>query len=166
MARQQLERTAQQSLIDRLIDDAPHERGDATLTWARSLHLLKQSVKRDLDWLLNTRRTGDPVPEEFVELRGSLHDYGLEDISSMSRDSSDTQARLLRGIEQAITDFEPRLGAVRVSLVDEDDDPTRRDVHFLIEAMLRVDPSPEPVVFDTIFEVGSGEYHVKGDAGA
>jgi type VI secretion system protein ImpF len=166
VARQQLERTAQQSLIDRLVDYAPRESGDATMTWSHSLQLLKQSLKRDLDWLLNTRRTGDPVPEEFVELRGSLHDYGLEDISSMSRDDSETRPRLLRSIEQAITDFEPRLGAVRVSLVDEDDDPTRREVHFLIEAMLRVDPSPEPVVFDTVLEVGSGEYHVKGDAGA
>lgn len=166
MARQQLERTAQQSLIDRLIDHEPRESGDPTISWSHSLQLLKQSLKRDLDWLLNTRRTGDPVPEEFVELRGSLHDYGLEDISSMSRDSSETRARLLRSIEQAITDFEPRLGAVRVSLVDDDDDATRREVHFLIEAMLRVDPSPEPVVFDTILEVGSGEYRVKGDAGA
>ena len=166
MAREKLERTAQQSLIDRLIDDAPHERGDAPMTWAHSLRLLKQSLKRDLDWLLNTRRSGDPVPEEFVELSGSLHDYGLDDISSMSRDSSETRGRLLRNIEQAITDFEPRLASVRVSLVDDDDDPTRREVHFLIEAMLRVDPSPEPVVFDTVLEVASGEYHLKGDAGA
>jgi type VI secretion system protein ImpF len=72
----------------------------------------------------------------------------------------------VRNIEEAIIDFEPRLGSVHVSLVDEDDDPTRRQVHFLIEAMLRVDPSPEPVVFDTVLEVASGEYQLGGDAGA
>lgn len=166
MTRQQPERTAQQSLIDRLVDDALDERGDPPITWAQSLRLLKQSLRRDLDWLLNTRRSGEPVPEGFVELRGSLHDYGLEDISSMSRDSSETRQRLVRNIEEAIVDFEPRLGSVHVSLVDEDDDPTRREVHFLIEAMLRVDPSPEPVVFDTVLEVASGEYQLGGDAGA
>ena len=32
--------------------------------------------------------------------------------------------------------------------------------------MLRMEPNPERVVFDTVLEISSGEYRVKGDGGA
>ncbi len=53
------------------------------------------------------------------------------------------------GIEQTIRRFEPRLAQVRVILVDSDNtqDATLR---LRIEALLRVDPAPEPIVFDTL----------------
>jgi len=44
--------------------------------------------------------------------------------------------------------------------------PNRRDLHFVIHALLRMDPNPEPVLFDTTLDASSGEYQVKGDAGA
>jgi type VI secretion system protein ImpF len=39
-------------------------------------------------------------------------------------------------------------------------------VDLIIEGLLRIDPSPEHVSFDTSLELTNGEYHVKGDAGA
>jgi type VI secretion system protein ImpF len=164
VARSELERTVQQPLLDRLVDHDPDERHEPAMTWAQSVRQLKMSVHRDLEWLLNTRRTPEPAPEEFEELRHSLYEYGLPDITSMSRDSAGERQRLLRRVEEAIEIFEPRLTAVRVSLV-EGEEETRREVHFLIEGMLRLDPNPEPVVFDTVLEVSSGEYKVKGTGG-
>jgi predicted component of type VI protein secretion system len=32
--------------------------------------------------------------------------------------------------------------------------------------MLRMDPNPEPVVFDTTLDVSSGQYRLQGAAGA
>jgi len=53
-----------------------------------------------------------------------------------------------------------------VSLVETEGENARRELRFLIEAVLRMDPNPEPVVFDTVLEFSSGEYDVKGDARA
>ena len=36
-------------------------------------------------------------------------------------------------------------------------------VRFQVEALLRMDPSPEHVVFDTVLEVARGEYAVEGE---
>lgn len=165
MARADLERTVQQSLLERLTDDEPLERGEAPLSWAESVRRLKASVHRDLEWLLNTRRTSDAVPEGLEEVRRSVYVYGLPDLSSMSRDSAQTRGRLLRSVEETIATFEPRLANVRVRLAEEVDD-ARRQLHFVIEAMLRMDPNPEPVVFDTTLDIASGEYHVGASAGA
>jgi predicted component of type VI protein secretion system len=35
-----------------------------------------------------------------------------------------------------------------------------RGIHFRIEGLLRMDPAPEPVFFDTLLEVSKGEYKV------
>lgn len=165
MAKSELERTVQQSLLERLTDDAPYERRDAPATWAQSVRQLKASVHRDLEWLLNTRSTAEPVPEELQELRRSVYNYGLPDITSLSRDSGQSRGRLLRLVEEAINTFEPRLTNVRVRMA-EADTPIRRQLHFVIEAMLRMDPNPEPVVFDTTLDVSSGQYRLQGAAGA
>jgi predicted component of type VI protein secretion system len=42
----------------------------------------------------------------------------------------------------------------------------RREVHFVVEAMLRIDPQPEHVVFDTVLDTASGDYHVRSGSGA
>lgn len=165
MARSELERTVQQSLLDRLTDFEPGERGDPPMTWAQSVRQLKTSLRRDLEWLLNTRRIFVDPPESCEELRRSLYHYGLPDISSVSRDSAAERARLVRHVEETIATFEPRLMNIRARIAPDNTDPRRR-LHFIIEAMLRMDPNPEPVVFDTVLDVASGEYQVKGDGGA
>ena len=126
---------------------------------------LKASLRHDLEWLLNTRRIPLELPESFVEVPESLFYYGFPDITSMSRDSRDSRIRLLRQVEETIATFEPRLANVKVSL-GEADDNGRRELRFLIEGLLRMEPNPEQVVFDTVLEISSGEYHVKGDGSA
>ena len=166
-SRAELERTVQQSLLDRLIDLSPREQSEPSITWAQSVRDLKRSVHRDLESLLNTRRIAQPATDALPELKASLYNYGLPDISSMSRDAHDSRARLLRLVEETISLYEPRLTNVRASLVEEPGGtPNRRDLHFVIHALLRMDPNPEPVLFDTTLDASSGEYQVKGDAGA
>jgi type VI secretion system protein ImpF len=38
-----------------------------------------------------------------------------------------------------------------------------RTLRFVIEGLLRIDPAPEHISFDTTLELTSGEYAVKGD---
>jgi type VI secretion system protein ImpF len=160
-----LDRSVQQSLLDRLIDLDPKTTTEAPLSWTRSVQQLKASLRRDLESLLNTRRIPTPAPEAFEELPHSLYYFGFPDITSMGRDSKDVRVRLMRQVEETIATFEPRLAAVKVSLAETDDEG-RRQLRFLIEGLLRMEPNPEQVVFDTVLEISSGEYHVKGDASA
>jgi predicted component of type VI protein secretion system len=37
-----------------------------------------------------------------------------------------------------------------------------RALNFVIEGLLCMDPAPEPVRFDTVLELGKGEYEIKG----
>jgi type VI secretion system protein ImpF len=166
-SRAELERTARQSVLDRLIDAEPGLAGDPAVTWAESVRQLKASLRRDLEWLLNTRRhpSLDEIPEQYRELRRSLYTYGLADVTQLDPNSPAHRQRLLRDVEHTIATFEPRLAGVHVSLVDAPAE-SRRQLRFLIKGVLRVDPNPEHVVFDTVLEIASGEYQVKGGGGA
>lgn len=164
MARTELERSVQQSVLDRLVDDDLRASGDAPLTWGESVRQLKISLRRDLEWLLNTRRTVVAVPDACEEVRSSLFEFGLPDISGRSRDQLDMRGRIAREVEETIALFEPRLTAVRVLLPDDDG----RDAHrfrLVVEAMLRLDPSPERIVFDTVLDTARGEFEVGTDGG-
>ena len=65
---------------------------------------------------------------------------------------------MTRSIENAIEIFEPRFINVRVSL--EPVSSVDKQLKFRIEASLNLEPTPEPVVFDTVLEMGSGNFAV------
>jgi type VI secretion system protein ImpF len=150
--------------LDRLIDDEPKNRSEVPLTRAQSLWRMKAAVRRDLEWLLNSRRTIDPAPESARETVRSVYHYGFSDISSKSVLSSRDQNDLIRDMELTLAVFETRLKRARVRL-----EPVQggvRALRFVIEGLLCMDPAPEPVAFDTLLELGKGEYEVRGEDGA
>jgi type VI secretion system protein ImpF len=161
MARGAGETTITISVLDRLIDMEPDNRLENPLSRAQSVRLLKNSVRRDLEWLLNTRRIADLPDEGLKEVSKSTYAYGLPDLSAISVGSSGDRNRLVRQIVASINLFEPRLANVRVVLV-ETPDAGRKDVRMRIEAMLRMDPVPEPISFDTVIELKSGNCHIAG----
>ncbi len=148
------------SVLDRLIDQEPERKLEPPLTRARSLRELKAALRRDLEWLLNTRRTIEESPASLKELERSLYNYGLPDVSSLYLRSSNDQNALLKAIRVAINYFEPRLLNIKVALEPAADDT--RVIRFSIEGLLRMDPAPEHVFFDTMLEPMSGQYQVKG----
>jgi type VI secretion system protein ImpF len=164
MAQQETKGIVTPSVLDRLIDNEPKNRSEAMPTYAQSLRVMKAALRRDLEWLMNTRRVIDEPPESCVELRRSVYQYGLPDISSMSIFSPIDQNHLLKAMESVLAFFEPRLIRVKVNLKPVTG--AGRMVHFVIEGLLRVDPVPEPIVFDTVLELSSGSYQIQGDAGA
>ncbi len=146
------------SIVDRLIDFEPKISTEAPKSHSQSLRELKQSVRRDLEWLLNTRHTADKVPEGLEEVNRSLAIYGLPDFTGLSSKSLDDRKSLIRDIETALRIFEPRFMNLKVTL--EEINNVERGVKFRIQATLRVEPTPEPVVFDTILQVGSGAFEI------
>jgi type VI secretion system protein ImpF len=148
------------SVLDRLIDRDPKTRSEIPFTRAQSLRELRLALKRDLEWLLNTRKTIDPAPDSARETVRSVYHYGFEDISSKAVLSSRDHGDLVREMELAIAVFEPRLKRARVRM--EMAEGSYRSVNFVIEGLLCMDPAPEPVRFDTVLELGKGEYEIKG----
>ncbi len=118
-------------------------------------------MRRDLEWLLNSRRIADPPDEGFKEVNRSAYVYGLPDLSSLTMATSADRNRLVRQVLATINLFEPRLMNVRLVMV-ETPDASRKDVRLRIEAMLRMDPVPEPIFFDTVIELKSGNCHLSG----
>jgi type VI secretion system protein ImpF len=151
------------SILDRLIDDEPDVSREPLPKRFQDVSQLKKSVARDLEALLNTRQeTLEELPEEFTELNHALVTYGLPDFTSFSLLSQYDRTRVRRALERTIATFEPRLEQVRVLM--EDQRPNDRTLRFRIEALLRVEPAPEPVMFDAVLRLNTQEYMVRGQA--
>ena len=161
MARGLGETTITISALDRLIDLEPENRMENPLSRAQSVRLLKSAVRRDLEWLLNSRRIAELPDEGLKELNKSVYVYGLPDLSALTMASMADRNRLVRQVLSTINMFEPRLTNVRLVLV-ETPDAGKKDVRLRIDAMLRMDPVPEPVSFDTVIELKSGNCHLSG----
>lgn len=152
------------SLLDRLTDEDLKRSGELHLTRSQSIRKLRDAVRRDLEWLLNTRQPIDPAPDGS-ELEDSLYMYGLPDITSLSVANIRDRQRLAQAIQATVVKFEPRIANPRVGLVASTDEKMPM-LRFAIEGMLRIDPNPEHVSFDTVLELASGEYKVQGETRA
>lgn len=83
--------------------------------------LIEESIVRDLEMLLNSRREEFLVPPEFEQTAASIVNFGLPDLAKCgSLRSGPEQAKLCSWIEEAIRTFEPRLGNVAVRVVDRE----------------------------------------------
>jgi type VI secretion system protein ImpF len=141
------------------LDFEPKTLNEAPKSRSKSLRELKQSVRRDLEWLFNTRSYLGEIDEKLEETPNSVVSFGLPDFTGISVRSHLELKRLREAIETAIKNYEPRFLDVKVTL--EPIDNTDRILNFRIEAFLNIEPSPEPIVFDTILELGSGDFEVK-----
>lgn len=159
MARTEIERSVQPSLLDRLTDLEPGVPADSPSAQADSARRFRMSVERDLEWLLNTRRTASLAPEGCEELRHSAYEYGLPDTTGIAVGTKAGRDGLLRTLQDTIKRFEPRLTGVRVRLADVGQ-ARAPQLRFVVDATLQMDPSPEQIVFDTVLTVASGEYVV------
>ncbi|HXP63633.1 MAG TPA: type VI secretion system baseplate subunit TssE [Dongiaceae bacterium] len=151
------------SVFDRLIDDDPRNSSEAPLTRAQSVRTLRNAVRRDLEWLLNTRQVAFPPPEGLRELNRSVYTFGLPDFTGFSLSSPAAEARLVRHLQTTLKFFEPRLAKVRVVPLEPLVGKTRT-FRFRIEALLLMDPAPEHISFDTVLQLTTSQYEVQ-DAG-
>ncbi len=157
---------AQLPLLDRLIDDAPDQQRDAALSAAEAVAMLRRSVRRDIEALLNARRRWRSWPPGYGELAQSPVGHGIPDFTAGAFNDPAQRDRLRAEIEQTIRRFEPRLAQVRVVLPDGGGDTLDATLRLRIEALLRVEPAPEPIVFDTLIDPATAEVQVKPNSAA
>jgi type VI secretion system protein ImpF len=154
LARATTETLVTQSVLDRLVavEEWPATR-------SQSLRYFKEALRRDLEWLLNTRQPPIPKLAGYPRAAASIVNFGLPDITSMGLASAADHRQLRIAIEACLRNFEPRLTDVRVAV--EGSDKVDRRLRFHIEGNMKLDPAPEEITFDTVLELTSGEYKVK-----
>lgn len=144
----------QLSILDRLIDERKMDERTTNRSFvsrADFVRALRESVARDVEWLVNHTRPED-IPDD---LQDSLYGYGLPELSSFYI-PRDTQ-RLCELIQSAIERFDPRIAkGCRVTPMPSGD-RARQTLAFLIEGHLLVEPAPEPIRISTEIYLTKGQ---------
>lgn len=144
------------SVLDRLIvrDDDPRDQKPSAV-----LRDIRESVRRDLEDLLNTRPRWNSWPEYLHELDDSLANYGLPDFTGSEVSAPMNHGKFSRILQRIIETFEPRLTNVTVQTMSKTE-PLNRTLSFRIEATLRIEPIEEPIVLDSTIEPISATFSV------
>jgi len=151
MARVDNKKNLRPSILDRLLDDEPETKTDTHQGAHQRLKQLRNSVRRDLENLMNARLRVVEPSEEFIELDKSLLNYGLPDLATINITDLDKRKAFTVKMEKILREFEPRFKNVNVSYI-ENKDNIDRTLRFRIDATLYADPSPEIVIFDSVLE--------------
>jgi type VI secretion system protein ImpF len=144
------------SLLDRLMDAEPDRTQDRPASAAESQALLRRSVHRDVEALLNARRPWRSLPKDLDALRVSPAQYGMPDFTAGAYNDRRQRELLCNEIQETIRRFEPRLAQVQVRLMHEVNllHPT---LQLRIDALLRTQTASEPIIFDTTIDTTTAD---------
>lgn len=144
------------SLFDRLMGEQQAASGAVTRL---NMEQIKDSVARDLEALLNTR-LGLPAGllDDYPEAQKSVLSYGLVDFAGFCLSRPDDRRAICASLKSAIECHEPRLRDVVASL--EMDEGSVNRLNFVINAMLVVAASEEPVNFNAVLQPSSLHYAI------
>jgi type VI secretion system protein ImpF len=148
------------SLIDRLVD--PESEGKSGRR-GYTVEQMIDTVRRDVEDLLNSRRMTEVGADLFPEVRRSIVTFGMPDLVSIQTSMGHATARVAQELEEAISRFEPRLVNVRAVPLGGQD-PRKLRLEFQIQATLKMDPSPD-VSFVTLLKLTTGETTIQQGSG-
>ncbi len=152
------------SVLDRLMDDDPGATREPPRGRDQVLREIKEAVRRDIENLLNTRRRLFAWSPEMKELVRSVVSYGVPDVNGAALGATEAIEEFRRLLQTVLRQYEPRFKTVEVRPLTNAE-PLDRTLRFRIDALLRVDPAPEPVAFDSTLEPGAGGFAVRGVRG-
>lgn len=150
----------QPSLLDRLTDLNPTSKTDTLEERVMSLRRLRESVIRDLEWLLNTSCLEiSRELDSYSEVRRSVLNYGIPEISGTSASGKDSES-IERDIRQAILDFEPRIlpGTLKVGVAIDDTEMSENTITFEIQGELWWQPLPERFYLKATLDLEIGKF--------
>jgi len=169
----------QPSLLDRLTDDsarrkkalypstnplwqtnsdeeviAKPEAADKLIVTSRTL---KEYIKRDLAWLLNTGNLADVDDlTDYPLTSASVLNYGMPDLTGVLVANTNVQA-LQKQIRKIILNYEPRIMAKTLKVrVSKSDQMTQNALVFEIECDIWGQPAPEYLYLNSELNLESG----------
>ncbi len=153
----------QPSLLDRLTDDEPTQLHESRDKRVLSMHKLRQSVLRDISWLMNASSL-DTVEdlENYPEVAKSVLNYGVKDLAGRSL-SGDTLAAIESSVKEAIQQFEPRIlpHSLSIHMTSSDEKMNQLAVIFDIEANLWAQPLPLHLYLRTEIDKVTGDVNIR-----
>jgi type VI secretion system protein ImpF len=158
----------QPSLLVRLSDDEPHKEMESREKRVLSLRKLRESVIRDLAWLLNTVHLASLVDlDDYPEVAHSVLNYGMPDLAGKTVSSTDVGA-LERQLRQSISDYEPRIlsETLQVRAILSEDQMNHNAIRFLIEGVLWAHPMPLQLYLKTEVDLDSGSVSIEEVSGS
>jgi type VI secretion system protein ImpF len=162
MADQLRKERLQPSLLDRLTDDQPEQIQESRETRVLSPARLRECVRRDLAWLLNTTHLQVLEPlEHHDEVARSVLNYGMPDMAGRTASSFDRVA-MEQALRQVILAFEPRLvgTTIKIKAYLDDQRMNRNSLTFDIEAELWAQPLPLRLFLRTAIDLENGTAEV------
>jgi type VI secretion system protein ImpF len=117
---------------------------------------LRDSVFRDLEWLLNANNAESVEDlEKYPEVRRSVYNYGLPSLAGKPSSSINVDT-LAEEVAAAISFFEPRLSQVRVTPEGRIAGTDSFSLSFQVEAELWGQPLPQHIVVRTSIDLDTG----------
>ena len=148
------------TLLDRLLDDAPHQASEAVSKRLCSLGEYKASLIRDLETLVNTRQCLVASRlDDYPELAGTILEYGMPDFTSKGVLNPEDRRLIQAQLERAITVGDPRFRAVKVQLLNQQ--IGHRMLTSRVDAVLHLQDATRQVSFDAVLQVNTQEYKVQ-----
>ncbi|KIN70274.1 Type VI secretion system lysozyme-related protein [Sulfitobacter noctilucae] len=158
MADNLLSERLQPSLLDRLTDDAPNEKAESRTHRAIDISRLREIIKRDLSWLLNTNNLGKTLDaNRYPHAARSVLNYGVTEVAGEY--STSQRAEMIRkSILNAIAIHEPRIirGSAAVELRTEQS-KGETQIAFDIHADMWAQPMPLELYLRSKVDMASGE---------
>lgn len=133
----------QPSLLDRLIDDEPLSQQESREKSVLSMHKLRQSVLRDVSWLLNCDSLESVVDlTDYPEVANSVLNYGIKNLAGRAV-AGVSLSDIEKGLKLALNTFEPRILPNTLTVqVFSTEEMSHQSLNFDIEADLWAQPLP------------------------
>lgn len=157
----------QPSLLERLKDDEPNKRQETRERRVLSTSAFRESVRRDLEWLLNTGKldvTQDLA--RYPRVAKSVLNFGFRDLAGRTLSSARSE-QLEEEVWQAITSFEPRIlrHTLQVRVKTDRQSTEHNALAFEIEGELWAEPMPEHLLLKAHVDLENGNVVVQGSEG-
>ena len=162
MAQLTAQERLQPSLLDRLQDDATNETRESSDKRVFSIDRLRESVLRDLAWLLNTSNLEQTEDlDQYPEVKTSVLNYGVPEMAGSHISTTDL-TELERFVKQAVLDFEPRIlpDTVKVRVVVSDSEEHHNRFTLEIEGDMWSQPLPLQIYVNTTVDLESGDINL------
>jgi len=152
----------QPSLLDRLTDNEPHSQQEPRDKRVLSMHRLRESVLRDVSWLLNADSMESVVDlSAYPEVAKSVLNYGIKDLSGRTIAGA-SSTEISKGLKAAINIFEPRILANSLNVqVYISEEMNKQAMTFDIEADLWAQPLPLHLYLRTEINTITGDVNLR-----
>jgi len=141
--------SARGSILDRLIDDE-----DQPQAQSMGMPELRRAIRRDLEMLLNTRRRCLRWDASLQLLDGSVFGYGLPDLLALDLADERDRELFMKKVAEIIRKSDPRFREIRTTMLQNTDE-LDRTLRFRIEAVVKVSPAEEQILFDSVVDPAS-----------